>query len=119
VDLLIFVLFMLAVFWLLVIVPQRRRTSQHNAMIQGVKPGDYIVTAGGLYGTVTELGDDDLGLEIAPDVEVRVARRSIGAVIPPEEIEDVEVGDELEGDAVAQETDAADLEREPARDERG
>ena len=118
-DLLIFLVVMFAVFWFAVILPQRRRTSQHKAMIEGVKPGDYVVTAGGLYGTVTELGDDDLGLEVAPDVEVRVARRSIGAVIPPEEIEDVEVGDELEGDAVAQETDAADLEREPAGDERG
>ena len=118
-DLLIFLVVMFAVFWFAVILPQRRRTSQQKAMIEGVKPGDYVVTAGGLYGTVTELGDDDLGLEVAPDVEVRVARRSIGAVIPPEEIEDVEVGDELEGDAVAQETDAADLEPEPARDERG
>jgi hypothetical protein len=68
---------------------------------------------------VTELGDDDLGLEVAPDVEVRVAKRSIGAVIPPDEIEDVEVGDELEGDAVAQETDAAGFKRKPAGRERG
>jgi preprotein translocase subunit YajC len=119
VDLLIFLVVMFAVFWFAVILPQRRRTSQHKSMIENVKPGDYIVTAGGLYGTVTELGDDDLGLEVAPDVEVRVARRSIGAVVPPEEIEDVEVGDELEGDAVAQERDAADLEPEPVRDERG
>jgi preprotein translocase subunit YajC len=118
VELLIFLVVMFAVFWFAVILPQRRRTSQHNAMIEGVKPGDYVVTAGGLYGTVTELGDDDLGLEVAPDVEVRVAKRSIGAVVPPEEIEDVEVGDELEGDAVAQETDAADVEPQPVRDER-
>jgi preprotein translocase subunit YajC len=119
VDLLIFLVVMFAVFWFAVILPQRRRTSQHKSMIEGVQPGDYIVTAGGLYGTVTELGDDDLGLEVAPDVEVRVAKRSIGAVIPPEEIEDVEVGDELAGDAVAQETDAAGFERKPARRERG
>jgi preprotein translocase subunit YajC len=119
VDLLIFLAVMFAVFWFAVILPQRRRTSQHKSMIENVQPGDYIVTAGGLYGTVTELGDDDLGLEVAPDIEVRVARRSIGAVIPPEEIEDVEVGDEpLEGDAVAQETDAADVEPQPVRDER-
>jgi preprotein translocase subunit YajC len=119
VDLLIFLVVMFAVFWFAVIMPQRRRTSQHKAMIENVKPGDYIVTAGGLYGTVTDLGDDDLGLEVAPDVEVRVAKRSIGAVIPPDEIEDVEVGEEpLEGDAVAQETDAADVEPQPIRDDR-
>jgi preprotein translocase subunit YajC len=119
VDLLIFLVLMFAVFWFAIILPQRRRASQHNSMIENVKPGDYIVTAGGLYGTVTELGDDDLGLEVAPDVEVRVAKRSIGAVIPPDEIEDVEVGDELTGDAVAQETDAAGFQRKPAERERG
>jgi preprotein translocase subunit YajC len=59
-------------------------------MVHELKPGDYIVTAGGLYGTVVDLGEDDLGLEIAPDVEVRVAKRAVGAVIPEDEIEDVE-----------------------------
>jgi preprotein translocase subunit YajC len=77
--------------YLLVVLPQRRRQAAQQKMLDAIRPGDYIVTAGGMYGTVTELGDDDLGLEIAPDVEVRVARRAIGAVIPPDEIEDVEV----------------------------
>ena len=76
--------------WLLIVLPQRRKTQAHGTMITKLKPGDYIVTAGGLYGTVTDLGEDDLGLEIAPDVEVRVAKRAIGAVIPEDEIEDVE-----------------------------
>ena len=75
--------------WLLIVLPQRRKTQAQSTMITELKPGDYIVTAGGLYGTVTDLGEDDLGLEIAPDVEVRVAKRAIGAVIPEEEIEDV------------------------------
>lgn len=75
--------------WLLIVLPQRRKTQAHGTMITQLKPGDYIVTAGGLYGTVTDLGEDDLGLEIAPDVEVRVAKRAIGAVIPEDEIEDV------------------------------
>jgi preprotein translocase subunit YajC len=81
--------------WLLIVVPQRRKQAAQLTMIESLAPGDYVVTAGGLYGTITDLGELDLGLEIAPDVEVRVAKRSIGAVIPPEEIEDVEVGDEV------------------------
>ena len=80
--------------WLLIVVPQRRRAAAQLTMLESLAPGDYVVTAGGLYGTITDLGELDLGLEIAPDVEVRVAKRSIGAVIPPEDIEDVEVGDE-------------------------
>ncbi len=101
---------MLGVFWFAVITPQRRRQNTLKQMIDNLQPGDYIVTAGGMYGTVTDVGDDDLGLEVAPDVEVRVAKRAVGAVIPPEEIEDVEVDDKgvpLEGDAAAQELAAA------------
>jgi preprotein translocase subunit YajC len=121
VELFILLLLMLGVFWFFVITPQRRRQAQHNSMVDNLKPGDYIVTAGGMYGTVTDLGDDDLGLEVAPDVEVRVAKRAVGALIPPEEIEDVEVDEQgvpLEGDAVAQQTDAADPEPQPVEENR-
>ena len=90
-ELLIFLVFGFGLMWLLVVLPQRRRQAAQQAMLDAVKPGDYIVTAGGMYGTVTELGEDDLGLEVAPDVEVRIAKRAIGAVIPPDEIEDIEV----------------------------
>ena len=90
-ELLIFLLFGFALMYLLVVLPQRRRQTAQQKMLDAIKPGDYIVTAGGMYGTVTDLGQDDLGLEIAPDVEVRVARRAVGAIIPPDEIEDVEV----------------------------
>ena len=90
-ELLIFLAFGFALMWLLVVLPQRRRQAAQKSMLDAIKPGDYIVTAGGMYGTVTDLGEDDLGLEVAPDVEVRIAKRAIGAVIPPDEIEDVEV----------------------------
>ena len=93
-DFLIILLFGFAIMWLLVILPQRRKQRAHEDMVTRLAPGDYVVTAGGLYGTVTDVGNDDLGLEVAPDVEVRVAKRSIGAIVPPDEIEDVEVEDE-------------------------
>jgi preprotein translocase subunit YajC len=100
-----FLLFLIVGFvlmWVLIVLPQRRRQQAATTMVAGLRPGDYVVTAGGLYGTVTDLGEEDLGLEIAPDVEVRVAKRAIGAVVPPEEIEDVEVDDgELESEADA------------------
>ncbi len=89
-DLLIILLLGFGLMWVLVVLPQRRRQSAHERLVGGVKPGDYIVTAGGLYGTVTDLGEEDLGLEVAPDVEVRVAKRAIGAIIPAEDIEDVD-----------------------------
>src|SRR3712207_4015662 len=93
VDFLILIVFGFALMWLLVFLPQRRRQATHDAMVRALKPGDYILTAGGFYGTVTEIGEDDVGVEIAPDVEVRVAKRAIGALIPPEEILDEEVAE--------------------------
>jgi preprotein translocase subunit YajC len=85
-----------AVIWLLIVMPQRRRQKAHQDLLHQLAPGDYIITSGGLYGTVTEVGEDDLGLEIAPDIEVRISKRAIGGVVPPEEIEEVEIDDEAE-----------------------
>ena len=47
--------------------------------------GDEVLTAGGIYGEVTELHDEAVMVRIAPELEVRVARKAIGAVIPKEE----------------------------------
>jgi len=66
--------------------PQKRRQLAARQLLSGVKEGDEVVTAGGIYGRVTELvGDDDVMLEIAPELRVRVARRAIGGIVPPAE----------------------------------
>ncbi len=90
-DFLIILLLGLVGMWLLIVLPQRRQQQRHAELVARIRPGDYVLTSGGLYGTVTDLGEDDLGLEIAPDVEVRVAKRAVGSVVPPDQIEDVEV----------------------------
>jgi preprotein translocase subunit YajC len=82
------------VIWVLIVMPQRRRQKAHQELVQKLSPGDYVITSGGLYGTVTEVGEDDVGLEVAPDVEVRVAKRAVGGVVPPDQIEEVEIDDE-------------------------
>jgi preprotein translocase subunit YajC len=112
VEFLVFLALGFGLMWLLIILPQRRRTQAHDSMVHELKPGDYIVTAGGMYGTVTDLGEEDLGLEIAPDVEVRVAKRAVGAVIPEDEIEDVE-DEEPEAAEEATEPDASITAPEP------
>jgi len=68
--------------------PQKRRQLAAQQLLSSIKEGDEVVTAGGIYGRVTELvGDDDVMLEIAPELRVRVARRAIGGVVPPAEEE--------------------------------
>jgi preprotein translocase subunit YajC len=66
--------------------PQKRRAMENRRMLESIKPGDEVVTAGGLYGTVTDLVDDEaVMVEIAPDLQVRVARRAIGAIVHRED----------------------------------
>jgi preprotein translocase subunit YajC len=85
VEPLIFIAVMAGLLWLLVIRPQRRRTGEHGAMISSLSVGDEIVTAGGMYGTITRIDDDVLTVEIAPDITVRVARGAITGVMNSEQ----------------------------------
>ncbi len=78
-------------FYVLVIRPQRRRQTDQVTMQETLDIGDEIVTAGGMYGTVAAVDEDEVGVEIASGVVVRVARRAVAAVIPPP---DEETGEE-------------------------
>jgi preprotein translocase subunit YajC len=64
--------------------PQKRRQLQQQKMLNDVKVGDEIVTAGGMYGEIREVHDDDVLVRIAPELDVRVARRAIAGIITPE-----------------------------------
>ena len=85
---LIFIGVMVGLMWLLVIRPQRRRTTELSAMISKLSVGDEIVTAGGLYGRIVRMEEEVLAVEIAPDITVRVARGAITGLIQDEEDED-------------------------------
>lgn len=94
---LILLLAMLVLLWALLIRPQRNRQRQQQQLLSSVEPGDEILTVGGLYGIVQEIDEeDDLIVEIADGVHVRVARRAVGGVVKPDE-EEEDVG-ELEDD---------------------
>jgi len=66
--------------WLLFLLPARRRRSSHSAMQDTLAAGDDVITAGGIHGSVREIVDDLVHLEIAPGVVVQVDRRAIAAV---------------------------------------
>lgn len=83
------------VFWLLLIRPQRRRQRIQEEMLGSLAVGDEIVTAGGLYGEITVLDEDEVYVEIADGVEVRMARRAVAGVMP-EEDDELEEGEEPE-----------------------
>ena len=77
----------LAAVWALFVLPTRRRQRSHSAMQDSVDVGDEIITAGGLHGTVKELGESEVRLEIADGVVVTLDRRAMAAVAREIEVE--------------------------------
>ena len=73
---------MIAIFWFLIIRPQMKRQKEHRSMIEALAKGDEVATAGGLLGKVTRLGDQYLGVEVAPGIEVQVQRTAVVQVLP-------------------------------------
>jgi preprotein translocase subunit YajC len=76
---LIFLAGMAVLFWLLIVMPQRRRRQLQAQLIADVEVGDEVMTLGGLFGFVREVGDHHVVLEIAPDTRVRLAKSAITA----------------------------------------
>lgn len=68
------------VFYFLLIRPQQKRLKAHKDMVAAMKKGDKIVTAGGIYGTVVEVSDNEVKVEIAEGTRVRVKRDTITAL---------------------------------------
>lgn len=83
VNLLPFVL-VLALGWLMVVRPAQRRQQRAIALQQSLSAGDRVMTTSGLFGTITEVSDDEVALEVAPGVVVRFARAAINSVVPIE-----------------------------------
>ena len=70
-----------AIMWLLLIRPQQKKLKEHKAMVEALRRGDMIVTAGGLIGKVSKVKEDgELEVELAEGVKVRVVKQTITAV---------------------------------------
>ena len=68
------------VFYFLLIRPQQQARKRHMEMIAALKKGDVVVTSGGLIGKVKSVQDDEVRVELAPNVDVRVVRGTIAEV---------------------------------------
>ena len=73
----IMLVIMFAIFYLLLIRPQQKRAKQHKELVENLKAGDQVVTAGGIHGTIVAVQDDVITLEIASNVRVKINRPSI------------------------------------------
>jgi len=80
------IIFIFAIFYLLLILPQQRRQKKWQAMLDKLKTGDRVTTSGGLRGTIIALKDDAVHLRIPPDnLRVEVTKASVTSVTTNEE----------------------------------
>lgn len=73
-------LLIFVVFYFLLIRPQQQARKRHMEMVAALKKGDVVVTSGGMIGKVKSVQDDEVRVELAPNVDVRVVRGTITEV---------------------------------------
>ena len=76
------IILMFVVLYFLMIRPQMKRNKEHRAMLEKLSVGDEVITGGGIAGTVRQIGDSFVTVEIADRVEIRVQKGAIGNVLP-------------------------------------
>ena len=86
--------------WVLFIFPQQRRLKAHQALVARLEVGDEVMTTSGLFGTITELEDEVVHLEVAAGTVVRLARGAVARRIGEEPEPEPEPEPDGTGDAV-------------------
>lgn len=71
------------IFYFFLIRPQQRKAKEHKKMVEALRRGDQVLTQSGIFGKVTKVkdGDDELEIEIAKDVRIRLLRSAVASVI--------------------------------------
>ncbi|SRR6056297_774906 len=75
------------IFWFLLIRPQMKRNKEHRELISGLSVGDEIVSAGGMLGKITAVGDSFVTVRLSDSVEIKLQRQSVAQVVPKGTIE--------------------------------
>jgi preprotein translocase subunit YajC len=100
---LLIIALLFALFWFMLIRPQRSRAREQQELIRSLEPGDEIVTTGGIYGVITQVDGDVLHVEIADGLVVRTARSAVAGIVEVDEEEDV-----AEDDVAVDEVEASE-----------
>lgn len=79
-PMLIFLVMLFAVFYFIIIRPQRRRQQNQRELMGSLKLGDRVITIGGIYGRIESLREDSIVLKVESGAMLRIARNSIGSI---------------------------------------
>jgi len=81
-GMLLFPVILIAVMYFLMIRPQMKRAKEHKGMLDKLSKGDEVITSGGIAGTITDIGDNFVTVEVADNVRLRVQKAAVGNVLP-------------------------------------
>jgi len=76
------IILMFVLLYFLMIRPQMKRSKEHKSMTEGLQKGDEVITAGGVLGKITKVGDPYLSVEIAPNTEIQVQKTAVQTLLP-------------------------------------
>jgi preprotein translocase subunit YajC len=76
------IVLMFVLLYFLMIRPQMKRAKEHKQMVEALQKGDEVLTAGGVVGRITVMGDAYVSLEIAPGIEISVQRSAVQTLLP-------------------------------------
>ncbi len=77
----------LVIFWIIVVLPQQRRQKRHMRMVEALKPGDRIITSGGIFGTVMGVYPDRIELKIAANVKIDITKSAVAVILEKQKTE--------------------------------
>ena len=76
------IILMFVLLYFLMIRPQMKRAKEHKQMVEALQKGDEVITAGGVLGRISKMGEAYVTLEIAPDTEISVQRTAVQTLLP-------------------------------------
>ncbi|HTL26109.1 MAG TPA: preprotein translocase subunit YajC [Burkholderiales bacterium] len=76
------IILMFVVLYIFMIRPQMKRAKEQKQMIEALQKGDEVITAGGVVGRITKIGEAYLSLEVAQDTEISVQRSAVQMLLP-------------------------------------
>ena len=114
---LIILVVMVGALYAFMIVPQQRRMKAHQQLLRSLEEGDVVITSSGIYGAVAEVEDDVVWLEVAPEIELKVAKSAITEKVVDHDEDAVDDEDAADDeDQVDEDVDDGDTEHEAMAD---
>jgi preprotein translocase subunit YajC len=99
--------FLFLFIYFVMIRPNKRARAEHQRMVESVEPGDEIMTTTGIFGTVKNVGDEEISVEIATGVQVRMVKRAIASRVSENLETESEDSEGSEGSDAERETENA------------